>query len=256
MTGGDPAYDGPFYRERSPINDIAEVDVPTFLVGGEYDLFQRGTPLLFEKLQQRGVPVKMIIGPWDHLEGSSGAEVGEAGYGTLDELQLRWFDHYVKGKEDRRWTATSSRSPTTSRASGKWRTARKWVGRDRTRRRSGCPGSRDRRHARRAHRGAPEPARRRAADPGPGLCTRSTNQWTAGILNTALGRQPVPDRQPAQRPGGLGLPDHAAEKPVGSKDRSTPGSTSSRTAATACWRSRSRTWRPTAASPGSPAAGR
>ena len=39
-------------RERSPINVIDKVDVPTFFVGGEYDLFQRGTPLLFENLQQ------------------------------------------------------------------------------------------------------------------------------------------------------------------------------------------------------------
>ena len=79
---------------------IDKVNVPTFLVAGEYDLFQRGTPLLFENLHKRGVPTKLIIGPWDHLKGSSGAEVGKAGYGSLGELQLRWFDHYVKGKAD------------------------------------------------------------------------------------------------------------------------------------------------------------
>ena len=62
---------------------IDKVEVPTFLVGGEFDIFQRGTPLLFENLQKRGVPVKMIIGPWDHLEGSSGADIGRAGYGNL-----------------------------------------------------------------------------------------------------------------------------------------------------------------------------
>ena len=78
---------------------INRVKVPTFLVGGEYDLFQRGTPLLFENLRKRGVPTKMIIGPWDHLEGSSGADVGKAGHGTLAELQLRWFDRYVRGIE-------------------------------------------------------------------------------------------------------------------------------------------------------------
>ena len=37
---------------------IDKVNVPTFLVGGEYDLFQRGTPLLFESLQKRGVPTR------------------------------------------------------------------------------------------------------------------------------------------------------------------------------------------------------
>ena len=76
LTGGDSAYDGPFYRERSAGSYLKDVTVPTFLVGGEYDLFQRGTPLIFERLQRNGAPVKMIIGPWDHLEGSAGAEVG------------------------------------------------------------------------------------------------------------------------------------------------------------------------------------
>ena len=47
-------------------------------------------PLLFEKLQKGGVPVRMITGPWDHLQGSSGEDVGKAGYGSLQELWLRW----------------------------------------------------------------------------------------------------------------------------------------------------------------------
>ena len=97
LTGGEAAYDGTFYRDRSPNRVIDRVQVPTFLVGGEFDIFQRGTPLLFENLQRRGVPMKMIIGPWNHLEGSSAADIGEAGYGTLSELQLRWFDRYVRG---------------------------------------------------------------------------------------------------------------------------------------------------------------
>jgi predicted acyl esterase len=79
VLGADPAYDGQFYKDRSAINVVKRVRVPTYLVSGEYDLFQRGTPLLFEKLQKRGVPVRMITGPWDHLQGSSGAEVGRAG---------------------------------------------------------------------------------------------------------------------------------------------------------------------------------
>ncbi len=128
MAGQDTAYDGPFYAERSPINVISKVNVPTFLVSGEYDLFQRGTPLLFENLRKRGIPTKMIIGPWDHLKGSSGAEVGDAGYGPLDELQLRWFDHYVKGMPDK--TLDSDIAPMTyyEQGTGAWRTSSNWVG--------------------------------------------------------------------------------------------------------------------------------
>src|SRR5690606_6116541 len=80
VLGRDPVYDGPFYRVRSPITVIDKVRVPTFLVGGEHDLFQRGTPLLFERLRRNGVPTRMIWGPWDHLQGSSGEEVPGAGY--------------------------------------------------------------------------------------------------------------------------------------------------------------------------------
>ena len=101
LAGGEKAYDGPWYRERSTLlQAVPHIDVPTFLVGGHYDLFQRGTPMVFQALQERGVPVKMVLGPWDHLEGSSAAEIGEAGYGSIAELQLRWFDHYVRGVPD------------------------------------------------------------------------------------------------------------------------------------------------------------
>jgi predicted acyl esterase len=81
--GGDAAYDGPFYRERSPIEVVDRVEVPTFLVSGEYDLFQRGTPLLFESLRARGVPTRLVVGPWDHLQASSGEGLEDAGYGGL-----------------------------------------------------------------------------------------------------------------------------------------------------------------------------
>jgi len=131
LAGQETAYDGDFYKQRSPINVIDKVNVPTFLVAGEYDLFQRGTPLLFERLRKRGVPTKLIVGPWDHLKGSSGAEVGNAGYGPLNELQLRWFDHYVKGVPDK--TLDSDIAPMTwyEQGTGAWRKTSNWMGSDR-----------------------------------------------------------------------------------------------------------------------------
>src|SRR5205814_2380136 len=38
VDGYDGAFDGPFYRQRSPLNVINKINVPTFVVGGEYDL--------------------------------------------------------------------------------------------------------------------------------------------------------------------------------------------------------------------------
>jgi putative CocE/NonD family hydrolase len=183
MAGSDTAYDGPFYAQRSPINVIDKVRVPTFLVSGEFDLFQRGTPLLFERLQRHHVPVKMIIGPWNHLQGSAGTDIGQAGYGSLSELQLRWFDHYVKGRPDPGLGKDIAPVSYYEQGSGRWRHTRSWVGRDRRAvsfRLSGSStaGATDGRLTR----GRVVPGSS-AVYPAPvsGLCTRSTDQWTAGV---------------------------------------------------------------------------
>jgi len=196
VLGGDPAYDGPFYKDRSPINVIRKVKVPTFLVSGEYDLFQRGTPLLFEQLQRKGVPVRMITGPWDHLQGSSGEDVGRAGYGTLQELWLRWFDRYVKGKKDAALLKDIRPFTYYEQGTGKWVKTRKYVDQD-------LHAASFRLSGDAAVGGRPGglvlPDRRTTAQPGTstvppvpvtGLCTRSANQWTAGILNLAFPDNP------------------------------------------------------------------
>ena len=190
IAGEETAYDGPFYAERSPINVISKVNVPTFLIGGEYDLFQRGTPLLFENLRKRGIPTKMIIGPWDHLKGSSGAEVGNAGYGPLNELQLRWFDHYVKGVADQ--TLDSDIAPMTyyEQGTGAWRKSSNWVGSDRTASTWKLSGNASNGTAGALTTGTSQDGTATVLPiPVAGLCTRSTNQWTAGIM----GQNPLPN---------------------------------------------------------------
>lgn len=87
-------YDGPFWQDRSPINHVDRVEVPTFITGGLNDLFQRGEPLLYEALRGR-VPTKLLMGPWGHVDGSSGAGLVEAGLPAIEEIALRWFDHYL-----------------------------------------------------------------------------------------------------------------------------------------------------------------
>jgi len=88
------------------------VQIPVFHVGGWYDLFAGTTLRDFYGVQQNGgSPLardhqKLLIGPWRHgpLEGL----VGEVDFGLRasallvlpDELQLRWFDHWLKGEKD------------------------------------------------------------------------------------------------------------------------------------------------------------
>ncbi|TQK69201.1 CocE/NonD family hydrolase [Nocardioides sp. SLBN-35] len=190
VLGGDPAYDGPFYRERSPIEVLDNVTVPTFLVGGEFDLFQRGTPLVFERLQQRGVPTKLIVGPWDHLQGSSGAEVGKAGYGSLAELQLRWFDQYINGMDGQ----LDQIAPLTyyEQGSGSWVRKAKWLDDDLSARSYALSGD----AAVGGRAGVLTTGTASAGSavvppiPVTGLCTRSANQWTAGVPNVLLADLP------------------------------------------------------------------
>src|SRR3954471_8484968 len=53
-TGGSIAYDGPFWKTRPPLEVVARIKAPAFVVGGHHDLFQRGEPLIYERLRSRG----------------------------------------------------------------------------------------------------------------------------------------------------------------------------------------------------------
>lgn len=124
MLGGSGAYDGPYYRQTSPLWLIDRIKTPTFLVGGWYDaLSQRDAPLLFHELQKRNVPVKLLMGPWYHT--TSGEGLPADGVPIVDEQRLRWFDHYVRGTEDQ---ALSSLPPVTYQrvGDGHFHTAPTW----------------------------------------------------------------------------------------------------------------------------------
>ena len=195
LLAQEPAYDGEFYEQRSVINVIDQVEVPAFFVSGEYDLFQRGTPLLFEALQRNGVPTKLITGPWDHLQGSSAADIGDAGYGSLEELQLRWFDHYVKGKRDKRLHKDIANLTYYEQGSGRWTRSKRWIDRDLRARSYHLSGSSTTALVNGSlTTGTPEAG---TADvlpvPVSGACTRSANQWTAGILNAGASQFPFPN---------------------------------------------------------------
>jgi putative CocE/NonD family hydrolase len=100
--GDDKTFDGPQYWNMSPlwwINERHAITTPTFLAGGWYDaLSQRDVPLMFNALQAQGVPVKMAMGPWYHT--TAGGGLPQDGLAPLEELQLRWFDHWVMGVDD------------------------------------------------------------------------------------------------------------------------------------------------------------
>jgi putative CocE/NonD family hydrolase len=108
IGGGPRAFDDEYWQSRSPVNflqKVVENNIPAYMVGGEFDLFQRGEPLDYSGLQNawagRSVTAPMLPnqqvtgryqlldGPWTHLAGSS-----------LDiaPLELEWFDTWLKDK--------------------------------------------------------------------------------------------------------------------------------------------------------------
>lgn len=99
VTGGEEvAYDGDFWTTRSTIYTADQIKIPTFVVGGLQDIFQRGEPLLYEILKEN-VEAKLLIGPWAHLGGSSGAGLPADGIPSLDNVALQWFDQHLKGMD-------------------------------------------------------------------------------------------------------------------------------------------------------------
>ena len=87
LIGDENKYDPEFWRIRSPLEQIDKITAPTFVVGGLNDIFQRGEPLIYEGLKDH-TTAKLLIGPWEHLDGSSGAGVPADGAATLRLLEL------------------------------------------------------------------------------------------------------------------------------------------------------------------------
>lgn len=85
----------------------ARVQVPTLNMGGWYDIFLADSIAHFQAMQRLGRPTKLLIGPWTHL--NQRQPVGELNFGSGSQLafinlqtdflrlQLRWFDHWLKG---------------------------------------------------------------------------------------------------------------------------------------------------------------
>jgi putative CocE/NonD family hydrolase len=86
--GSEGAYDGPFYRLRSPVVRAAEIRVPVVIQGGWWDLFQRGEPLLWESLRHSPDRV-LIMSPHYHV--TSGPAMEDP------TLKQKWFAHWLLG---------------------------------------------------------------------------------------------------------------------------------------------------------------
>lgn len=96
--GGDAAYDGPFYQQRSPVTHIASLRIPVMWQGGWWDIFQRGEPLLYEKLTHS--PDKVWFQTPNYHTATDPAVWAQMGIGTEEQVVVHWFDHWLKGEDN------------------------------------------------------------------------------------------------------------------------------------------------------------
>ncbi len=177
-VAGDPdtAYDGDFWMQRSPIENTPKVQVPTFIVGGLHDIFQRGEPNLYEQLKNH-VPTKMLLGPWTHVQAALGQGLPADGVPVLDHIALQWFDQYEKGMD-----VGADKMPNVTQylyGQGHFVTAQDWPNPQASAQQWYLHSDKSLSTAAPA---AGDAAIKMPQEPLQGICSESTSQWTAGLL--------------------------------------------------------------------------
>jgi hypothetical protein len=103
--------DGTYWAATDLRPRFGEFDTPMFHVGSWYDVFQYDTLAMYlgmrdaSRSEQTRRGQKLLMGPWAHLlpysiptsRGTGDIDFGPAAIIELHALQLRWFDHFLKG---------------------------------------------------------------------------------------------------------------------------------------------------------------
>src|SRR6478736_2356282 len=103
-----PTYDDYWKAEDCSLH-FDRMDVPCFTIGSWYDFMNQGSVASFRGRQHQGGPnsrgkQQLAIGPWLHGRLNKTNKVGDLVYPANatwpeDEHIIRWFDHWLKGKD-------------------------------------------------------------------------------------------------------------------------------------------------------------
>jgi uncharacterized protein len=101
---------GPYWESLNLYRHHHEISTPMYHIGSWYDIFQEGTLGNYTGVVRNGRPEarttqKLLMGPWGHIRPYAAPTTG--GTGDIDfgpnaaieihEIELRWFDHWLKG---------------------------------------------------------------------------------------------------------------------------------------------------------------
>lgn len=95
-----------YWTKGSTLEKLSKVQIPVFIQSGWFDAQLLGSKLAYNTLINNGnKQVKMVIGPWGHVDKESkdfeGKFMGEAADDIdLHKLYREWFDHWLKGEEN------------------------------------------------------------------------------------------------------------------------------------------------------------
>ena len=107
--------DGSYWHAMDVRRQFRNINVPMFHVGSWYDVFQYDTLTMFNGLRAQAMTAaarqcqKLLMGPWGHLlpygvptsKGTGEIDFGPEALIELHDLQLHWFDYFLKGVNNR-----------------------------------------------------------------------------------------------------------------------------------------------------------
>ncbi|HXW47208.1 MAG TPA: CocE/NonD family hydrolase [Streptosporangiaceae bacterium] len=86
IAHADPA--DPYWSDYSAAAALEQVTVPTLLISGFHDFFVAQTMVQYQTLRDRGVPVGLTVGPWNHMTLDMGVAIRET---------VAWLDAFSEG---------------------------------------------------------------------------------------------------------------------------------------------------------------
>ena len=93
----------PYWSDISPAFRARSVALPILFIGGWYNSHLPGTIAAFKHFAESDPErTRITVGPWTHFPWTrrvGGHDFGADAVTAIDQLQVRWFDHWLKAKD-------------------------------------------------------------------------------------------------------------------------------------------------------------
>ncbi|CAN1210731.1 Xaa-Pro dipeptidyl-peptidase C-terminal domain-containing protein [Tumidithrix helvetica PCC 7403] len=90
-----------YWQKLNPASYFDRYDIPALHIAGWWDLFIEATLNTYHKAKQSTQqPQHLVVAPWQHmpwLPKVGEVDFGETAISQIDELQIDWFDYWLKG---------------------------------------------------------------------------------------------------------------------------------------------------------------